>query len=108
MVTDFPEFSAGFIRLGIESVATEVLTGLGVAPAEAAELTPWIGDAFLAHYAGDERFAGDDPLSLADRSLRARLIVGRRADLIRDLWQAPPPPDNDVIIDLRTGTWSEP
>jgi hypothetical protein len=84
------------------------MTTLGVPAAEASRLSGQITDAFLAHYAGDERFTSTEMLSLHGLSLMGRIVVGARKDLIYDLWSDSEPPDNALAIRLDTGAWSAP
>jgi hypothetical protein len=47
-------------------------------------------------------------LTLSGLSLMGSIVVGNRKDLVTELWSDREPPDNDVSIDLATGTWSAP
>ena len=76
---------------------------LGVKGAEARRLAPQIADAFLAHYAGDERFQGAQMLSTEGLSLMGGIVVRARKELVVSLWHDLPPADRDLSILLEDG-----
>lgn len=94
-----------FAHTGIAGIAVDVMVGLGMSRTESETLSGQIADAFLAHYAGDERFEGDEMLKLRGLSLMGNLVVGTRKQLVQDLWNDPAPPDRDIDIHLEEGTW---
>ena len=101
--TDFARESAGE---GVSGIAVKTMKHLGISDAEATTIAPQIADAFLAHYAGDEKFTGTEMLNSKGLSLMAGIVVGSRKDLVAGLWHDLPPADNDLDIDLVTGSWS--
>jgi 3',5'-cyclic AMP phosphodiesterase CpdA len=104
---DFAAYSRDFSRSSISGIALKTMVGMGVPEAEARTLTPQISDAFIAHYAGDEKFAGTEMLRTTGLSLMGVLVVANRKDLVEELWHDLEPPDNDVTIDLSSGAWRE-
>jgi hypothetical protein len=103
---DFAAYSRDFLMSGIGGIAVKTMKGLGVPEGEAAGLAPKIAEAFLAHYAGDERFTGTEMLPLSGLGFMGGIVVGMRRDLVAGLWQDLEPPDNDLVIDLAGGGWS--
>lgn len=101
----FVQYARDFIYNGVNGIAVETMKGLGIKEEEASTLAPQITDAFIAHYRGDEQFTGDEMLTLKGLSLMGRLVVSVRKDLVYGLWDDPPPADNHVRIDLKTGSW---
>ncbi len=99
----FPEFSRQFVWSGIEGIARETLIGFKLEESEAALLSGQVANAFLAHYKGDESPVAD-PLDLTGVSLKGRFYIGFKKRLITSLWNDLPPADNNLRIDLRTGT----
>ena len=67
---------------------------------KAAQLSPWLGDGLLAHYAGDEVLPADadaeSQLLLASPDAVEKLS----GTMLRSIWTDLPPPDNDVTLDL--------
>ena len=105
---DFSAYARKTAFDGIAVIATEIMTGLGMKRQEAEELSGQTAAAFVAHYAGDERFTGgskEEMLRLHGLSLMGRIVVGSRKDLVYGLWNDKEPPDNEIIIDLATGAW---
>ncbi len=102
---DFAAYAEGFVRDKIELLARKTMTGLGVPEAEARKLAPQIGNAFIAHYKGDEKFTGTEMLTLNGLSFMGGIIMNDRKDLITGLWKDLEPPDSALVIDLATGEW---
>ena len=104
----FPEFTRAYITKGIENIALLAIQKYKVKQAQAEKLAGQVSEAFVAHYAGDEMLpAGQEPLSAKGMGVMARLVVAFRKDLIEGLWQDLDPPDNNVVLDLRTGAWKD-
>ena len=68
-------------------------------------LAPQIADAFLACYWGDERFSGTERMTRKGLSLMGRIVVALQKDKVEPLWDDLEPADNDLVIDLATGSW---
>jgi hypothetical protein len=102
----FADFARESLVEGIAGIAVKTMKGLGVTESEASTIAPQIADAFLAHYAGDEKFTGVEMLKSKGLSLMAGIVVGSRKDLVTGLWRDLPPADNDIDIDLVSGSWS--
>lgn len=103
---NLPQHAAKYLREGISSIATRTIMEYGVDEAEAAKLADQVTDAFVAHYAGDEKLAaGKEPIQQWGLSLPGWFVMQFRKDLVYGLWQDLPPADNNVIIDLKTGNW---
>ncbi len=106
--TDFVSHARSYVYAGIEGIAIKTMVDdLGMKKEEAEMLSGQIADAFVAHYAGDEEFTGDEMLTTKGLSFIGKLVVGNRKSLIEGLWTDKKPTDNDLIIDLRTGNWEE-
>ncbi len=73
---------------------------------DADRLAPQIIHAFHAHVTGNDQ-RPQTVLNVAGMSWWARFVISRRERLLAGLWYDEGPPDNDVCIDLRDGTWSE-
>lgn len=104
---DFPQYAANYLRTGIAGIAVNTMTGLGVSKEEAQKLSGQIADAFAAHYAGDEKLApGQVPLQEQGLTPMGWLVLQfYKPGLVPGLWKDLPPPDNNVTLDLKTGTW---
>jgi 3',5'-cyclic AMP phosphodiesterase CpdA len=95
-----------FTRAALAAVATDVIMEYDVGHAEAERLADQVALAYLAHYAGDEELpAGQQAIDTSGLSLRGWLVVLFRRGMVEALWHDLPPPDNDLVIDLRTGEW---
>jgi hypothetical protein len=82
--------------------------GYKVNQTEAETLAGQVAQAFVAHYAGDENLpAGQEALQSSGLSIPGWVVVNFRKNLVTGLWHDLPPPDNNVTIDLRTGSWQQ-
>ena len=102
----FEDFARESLHDNIGRIAIRTMKGLGIPEPEAMTIAPQIADAYLAHYAGDERFTGTEMLRSKGLSLMAGIVVSSRRDLVAGLWRDLPPADNDLDISLDTGSWS--
>ncbi len=103
---DFQEYARDYVQSGIEGIATRTIMGYKVSQAEAEKLAEEVAQAFLAHYAGDEDLpAGQKIMQTKGLSIPGRVVVTFRKDLVIELWNDLEPPDNNITIDLKTGSW---
>jgi len=103
---DFQEYAREYVQNVIEGIATRAIMGYKVNQAEAEKLAKQVAQAFLAHYAGDENLpSGQEAMQASGLSIPGWVVVNLRKDLVIGLWHDLPPPDNNVTIDLKTGSW---
>jgi len=103
---DFQEYARAYVQSGIEGIATGTIMGYKVGQAEAEKLAEEVAQAFIAHYVGDENLpTGQEVMQTKGLSIPGRLVVFFRKDLVIGLWDDLEPPDNNVTIDLKTGSW---
>lgn len=102
---DFGAYARKFVHERIAAIAAETMRAMKVPSRDAAVLAPAIADAFVANYAGDERFAATERLPVRGLSLMGRVVVGVQKARIESLWDDLEPADNDLAIDLATGAW---
>jgi 3',5'-cyclic AMP phosphodiesterase CpdA len=100
----FPEYARAYITAGIEGMAIATVEKYKVKRTDAEKLAEQVAEAFMAHFSGDEVLpAGKKALDSKGLGLPGRLVVAFRKDLVEALWQDLEPPDNNVVLDLRTG-----
>jgi predicted phosphodiesterase len=98
----FTEYSREYVHAGIAGIAEEVMMSMWLRQEDAEKLSGQIGDAFIAHYAGDEPQV-DRYLDVSGVGLLGRLMILTKRRLIRELHTDLLPADNEVVIDLETG-----
>ena len=103
----FREYSRDFVEAGTAKIAVRTMKSYGIGGDEAAILAAQVTAAFAAHFRGDERFQGSEMIRTRGLSPLAGLVVGLRKDVITSLWSDTEPPDNDLVIDLASGTWEK-
>jgi 3',5'-cyclic AMP phosphodiesterase CpdA len=102
----FPEYAREYITAGVENIAADTIEKFKVKRVEAEKMAEQVAEAFVAHYHGDELLpAGQEALSSKGLSIPGKLVVTFRKKLVEALWKDLEPPDNDVVLDLRTGGW---
>jgi 3',5'-cyclic AMP phosphodiesterase CpdA len=99
---DFQTLAHDSLRLGLESLISRLITAApySLAPDDAAQIAPWLGDGLVAHYAGDEVMPPD--VSVEAQTLLAapgftKQLAGA---MLISIWNDLPPPDNTVTLDL--------
>lgn len=103
---NFQECARKYVIERIKGIAAQVIQGYRVEHAEAEDLAHQVAEAFVAHYAGDERLApGQEPLRTRRLSVMSWFVVTSRRDLVQGLWHDLEPADNNITIDLKTGQW---
>jgi len=105
---DFGAYSKSYMEEAVNTIAVKTMTGLGVPEAEAKSLTPQITAAIEANLQGDEHFTGTEMIRTKGLSFMGGLVVQSRKDLVNGLWHDLEPPDNNLTIDLRDGSWASP
>jgi 3',5'-cyclic AMP phosphodiesterase CpdA len=103
---DFQEYARAYVQSGIEGIATRAIMGYKVNQGEAEKLAGQVAQAFVAHYAGDEKLPpSQEAMQTKGLSIPGWVVVNFRKDLVIGLWNDLPPPDNNITIDLKTGSW---
>ena len=104
--TDFPVYAKQYLMDGIAGIATNTLQGYKIERPEAEKIAKEIAVGFGAHYGGDEQLeAGQVMVTETGLSPLAWLVIQYRKDLILGLWKDLPPPDNEVTLNLKDGSW---
>jgi len=104
--TDFPVYAKQYLMDGIAGIATNTLQGYKIERPEAEKIAKEIAVGFGAHYGGDEQLApGQVMVTETGLSPLAWLVIQYRKDLITGLWKDLPPPDNNVTLNLKDGSW---
>jgi 3',5'-cyclic AMP phosphodiesterase CpdA len=103
---DFQEYARAYVQSGIEGIATRAIMGYKVNQAEAEKLAGQVAQAFVAHYAGDENLlSGQEAMQTRGLSIPGWVVVNFRKNLVIGLWHDLPPPDNNITLNLKTGSW---
>ena len=98
----FVDYSRSYAHEGIAGIAEEVMVSMWLKREDAQKLSGQIGDAFIAHYQGDEPIV-DRYLDVSGIGWLGRLMILTKRRLIKELHTDLPPADNEVVIDLHTG-----
>ena len=99
---DFVTYSKSYVEEGVSGIAEKTLVYMKLRPEDAERLAFQIGEAFSAHYSGDET-PRDPPLDMEGVNLKGRFIISFRKKLVSGLYNDLPPADNNLIIHLPSG-----
>jgi 3',5'-cyclic AMP phosphodiesterase CpdA len=100
----FSAFARRDVLEGIARIAvSRMVEDYRVSEKDAALIAPQVAAAYTAHYAGDERPEGK-VLSRKGVGLWGRVILAAQKSVITGRWSDFPPRDNNVVLDLLTGT----
>ncbi|MDR0472875.1 MAG: metallophosphoesterase [Treponema sp.] len=98
--TDFAGNARAFVKKTVMLEAASVLKKYKVSARDTDYIAGAVGDAFAAHYEGDENPALRPPFDKSVLGLWGRFIYGQQQYVIDGLWADLPPADNNVSFRL--------
>ncbi|MDR0221215.1 MAG: metallophosphoesterase [Lachnospiraceae bacterium] len=98
--TDFAENSRAFVKELIMLEARNILKEYNVSDADADIIADAVGDAFVAHYNGEEDPSERLPLDESRLSLWGRIVLSTQRYVLEGLWKDLEPADNSVTLGL--------
>jgi len=98
--TDFAANGRAFVKKTVMLEAMKTLKKYFVSDKDADYIANAVGDAFYAHYAGDENPALRPPFDKSKLGLWGRFIYSQEEYVVDGLWADLPPADNDVDLKL--------
>jgi hypothetical protein len=96
--TDFAPNAAAFVKKTVMMEAASVLRKYKVSEKDIIIITDAVGDAFNAHYNGDENPSLRPALSKSKLGLWGRIVLGMQQYVIDGLWTDLPPADNNIRL----------
>ena len=99
---DFQTYAHDSLQLGLETLIASLIEAppYSIPADEAANISPWLGDGLVAHYAGDEVMPAA-ALAESQTLLAASTLVEQLAGtMLQNIYTDLPPPDNTVTLDL--------
>ena len=103
----FAEYAREFTRQGLETIALDQMRAYGVNTYNAPLLARQVADVFLNHYRGDEP-RDEQPIDVAQIGCLGGVLTSVLDDAFEGLTHDREPPDNNLIIDLTSGSWTLP
>jgi len=103
--SDFQSYSRDYIESGMSNIAATAIEDFGVPAVSAEKLAGQVAEAFVAHYAGDEKLPPGQPaIDFKGTGFKGWLVVFARKGMVTGLWHDLPPADNNITISLRDGS----
>ncbi len=100
----FAQISRDFSYSGVDIIARKTLNRFGIGKEEADRIAPRVAEAFLAFWAGDEKFSGTEKVPTQNLSFMGGIVVGQSREMVENLWEDLEPVDNRLKI-LKDGSW---
>jgi 3',5'-cyclic AMP phosphodiesterase CpdA len=98
--TDFADNALAFVKKTVVLEASSVLKQYKVSDKDTAYIADAVGDAFNAHYSGDENPALRPPFDKSKLGLWGRFVYSQQKYTLDGLWEDLPPVDNNVRLEL--------
>ena len=98
--TDFASNSKAFVKKTVMLETLQILGKYKVSGKNAEYIAEYSGDAFNAHYNGDENPAQRPAFNKSNLGLWSRLIFSQLEYVVDGLWMDLPPGDNNVTLNL--------
>ena len=98
--TDFERDAVAFVKATVKKEAFATLKKFMVSDADADLIADAVGDAFAAHYSGDENPALRPVLDESRLSFWGRIVLGTQKYVLNGLWRDLPPEDNNVTLPM--------
>ena len=109
---EFPDYAMNTLTEGLDIIATATLTapvaqgGFGLTEEQAAQVSPLIVAAFVAHYSGDESMDAETYQTIVTLLSSEDATMQTLGQYLGTLWTDLAPPDNNVVIDPATGYYN--
>jgi len=101
---NFQDYAHDRLLTGLDQLVASLITAppYAIATDEAQQISPWLAQGLVAHYAGDEVITADAQAEV--QTIRAYPDVASQlaAGMLTSVWTDLPPPDNNVTLDLAT------
>ena len=101
---DFQDYAHAKLLTGLDQFIAGLITAppYSIAADEAQQISPWMAEGLVAHYAGDEVMPSDMQANI--QTLRAVPDISTQlaASMLASIWTDLPPADNSVTLDLAT------
>lgn len=101
--SNFLNYAHYSLERNIKNLATDILPDYGFLKSDAEILACLGAEIVINHYKGDE--PPNRQLKTRGLGCCAQFIISTQHNIITALLNDPPPPDNELIIDLASGEW---
>ncbi|MGB8296315.1 MAG: metallophosphoesterase [Polyangia bacterium] len=101
---DFQTYAHDKLLAGLDQYIASLITAppYSIDAAEAQQISPWMAEGLVAHYAGDEVMPADAQADIQSLSAAPGISIQLAATMLQSIWTDLPPPDNNLTLDLAT------
>jgi 3',5'-cyclic AMP phosphodiesterase CpdA len=101
---DFPSYAHDKLLTGLDQYIAALITAppYSIAADQAQQISPWMAEGLVAHYAGDEVMPSDMQVNIQSLRGSGDIHTQLAATMLESVWTDLPPPDNSVSLDLAT------
>ncbi|HJX66600.1 MAG TPA: metallophosphoesterase [Polyangia bacterium] len=102
--TDFQNYAHDKLLAGLDQYIAALITAppYSIAADQAQQISPWMAEGLVAHYAGDELMPSDMRANIQSLYTATDYPTKLAGMLLQSVWTDLPPPDNNVALDLAT------
>jgi 3',5'-cyclic AMP phosphodiesterase CpdA len=102
--TDFQSYAHDKLLLGLDGLVAGLISAppYSIAADESQQISPWLAEGLVAHYAGDEVMPAEAQANVQTLRATPDVAVQLAGTMLASVWTDLPPPDNDLTLDLAT------
>jgi 3',5'-cyclic AMP phosphodiesterase CpdA len=101
---DFPTYAHDKLLAGLDQYIASLITvpPYSISADQAQQISPWMAEGLVAHYAGDEVMSSDTQADIQTLRATGDIHTALAATMLQSIWTDLPPPDNNLTLDLAT------
>jgi 3',5'-cyclic AMP phosphodiesterase CpdA len=99
---DLQTYAFQNLRIGMETLIPQLIVQAkyAITDSQAAEISPWLADGLVAHYAGDEVMPANVPGEVGQLLVSGVAVKQLAGVMLQSIWTDLPPTDNAVTLNL--------
>jgi hypothetical protein len=99
---DFKSYAHDKLLAGLDQYIASLIAAppYSISADQAQQISPWMAEGLLAHYAGDEFMSSDTQVNIQTLRSTGDIHTALAATMLTSIWTDLPPPDNNLTLDL--------
>jgi hypothetical protein len=101
---DFQSYAHDKLLAGLDQYIASLIAAppYSISADQAQQISPWMAEGLVAHYAGDEVMPADMQANIQTLRAAPGISTQLAATMLASVWTDLPPPDNNLTLDLAT------